>query len=68
MIAENDFMKGLQRGEAPKVVPLAPSEPANDTKPMPVQPKKWRRVTVNRKTLTCALIAELIIIAAILIV
>ncbi len=68
MIAEYDFMKGLQRDEAPKVVPLAPPEPANDTKPMPVQPKKWRRVTVNRKTLTCALIAELIIIGAILVV
>ena len=68
MIAEHDFMKGLQRDEASKVVPLAPPEPANDTKPMPVQPKKWRRVTVNRKTLACALIAELIIIGAILVV
>jgi hypothetical protein len=67
-IAEHDFMKGLQRDEAPKVVPLAPLEPANDTKPMPVQPKKWRRVTVNRKTLASAFVAELIIIGAILVV
>ena len=61
-------MKGLQRDEALKVVPLAPPEPANDTKPIPAQPKKWRRVTINRKTLACALIAELIIIGAILVV
>jgi hypothetical protein len=67
-IAEYDFMKGLQRDEAPKVVPLAPLEPANNTKPMPVQPKKWRRVTVNRKTLASAFVAELIIIGAILVV
>src|SRR6476620_10491312 len=68
MIAEYNSMRGLQRDEAPKVVPLAPLEPANDTKPMPVQPKKWRRVTVNRKTLASAFVAELIIIGAILVV
>ena len=64
----DDFMKALQRDEALKVVPLAPPEPANDTKPIPAQPKKWRRVTINRKTLACALIAELIIVGAILVV
>ena len=61
-------MKALQRDEALKVVPLAPPEPANDTKPIPDQPKKWRRVTINRKTLACALIAEIIIVVAILVV
>lgn len=67
-VSEHDFMKSLRREEAPRVIPLAPLEPANDTKPTPVQPKKWRRVTVNGKTLTCGLIAELMIIGAILVV
>jgi hypothetical protein len=63
-----DFMKALHRDEDLKVVPLAPPEPANDTKPIPDQPKKWRRVTINRKTLACALMAEIIIVGAILVV
>ena len=61
-------MKALQKDEAHDVVPLAPPEPANDTKTIPIRGKKWRRVTVNRKTLACALAAELIIIGAILVV
>src|SRR4029078_12038961 len=61
-------MTALHRDDAPHVVPLAPSEPANDTKAMPVQPKKWRRVTINKKTLASAFVAELIIIGAILVV
>jgi hypothetical protein len=68
MTAGHDFMKSVQRDEAPKVVPLVPPEPANDTKPISAQAKKWRRVTINGKTLACALIAELIIIGAILVV
>jgi hypothetical protein len=63
-------MKALQkdRDDADNVVPLAPPEPANDAGPIPDGGKRWRRVTVNRKTLACALIAELIIIGAILVV
>ena len=68
MIAEYDSTKGLQRDEAPKVVPLVRPGAANDTEPMPAQPKKWRRVTKNRKTLASAFVAELIIIGAILVV
>ena len=61
-------MKALQKDEAHNVVPLAPPEPANDVKPIPDRGKKWRRVTVNGKTLACALVAEAIIIGAILVV
>src|SRR5262245_9233779 len=55
----------LQRDETRNVVRLAPPEPANDAEPTG---KKWRRVTINRKTLACALVAEAIIIGAILVV
>src|SRR5262245_38913505 len=55
----------LQRDETRNVVRLAPPEPANDAEPTG---KKWRRVTINRKTLTCAFVAEFIIIGAILVV
>src|SRR5262245_13212601 len=61
-------MKILQRDETFKVVQLAPPEPATDTNPIPDQPKKWRRVTINRKTMACALVAEIIIVVAILVV
>jgi len=61
-------LKVLQRDEAPIEVPLDPPEPANDIKPISAQPKKWRRVTVNGKTLACALMAELVIVGAILVV
>ena len=52
-----DFMKALQR-EALTVVLLAPPEPANDTNSIPDLPTKWQRVTVNRNTLTCALVVK----------
>src|SRR5262245_14071169 len=66
--AGGDFMKALQRDEALKVVPLAPADPANDAKSLPGREKKWRRITINKKTLACALFAEIIIIGAILVV
>jgi hypothetical protein len=53
-------MKALHRDEALKVVLLCPPEQAKDTRPISAQPK-WRRMTVNRKTLASALIAQLII-------
>jgi hypothetical protein len=61
-------MQALQKDDADNVVPLAPPDPANDARPILERGKKWRRVTVNRKTLGCALVAELIIIGAILVV
>jgi hypothetical protein len=61
-------MKAQQRDEALNVVHLAPAEPLNDAQRVPEHGKKWRRVTINRKTFAFALVAEFVMIGAILVV
>jgi hypothetical protein len=64
-----DFMKALERDEGLNVVLMAAPRPANDAEPILQQgKKKWHRVTINRKTFTFALVAEFVMIGAILVV
>lgn len=51
-----------------KVFTIPPTQAANDAVAQPQPAKKWRRVTINWKTLICALAAEVIIVVAILVV
>src|SRR5262245_53754165 len=57
-IRGDGVMSALQKDETNNVLSLARKEPANDVDPIPGQGKKWRRVTINKKTLACALVAE----------
>jgi hypothetical protein len=61
-------MKAQHRDEVLNLVHLAGSKPANDVEPIRQQGKKWRRVTINRKTFAFALVAEFVMIGAILVV